>query len=220
MNITCIIPTKGNSRRVPNKNIRILGGKPLIEYTLIEIQKSIYINKTYVSTDSKNIIDCASQYPVEIIKRPRCLCKPEVTTEEVIIHALDKIELPDYVVVLYATSPFRKCYHIDALIEKVLKNGADSGQSISELKQRTGSYDGVHYTYDFRSSEYDMTKLEPIYVENSGIYVLKPELLIDGMVMYGKKHVGYVMKEPYDLDINTWIDWATAFVIKYKEWAE
>jgi CMP-N,N'-diacetyllegionaminic acid synthase len=127
--ILYIIPARGGSKGIPNKNIKNLAGKPLIYYTIkaaLEVSKGFDI---CVSTDSIDIKKVAEENGVDVpFIRPNNLATDFANSENVILHALDfyknKGVFYDYVVMLQPTSPLRKGHHIKEAL-KLMKKGVD-----------------------------------------------------------------------------------------------
>lgn len=124
-NVIALIPAKGNSSRLPNKNKYQFRGKPLIAWTLDEAIKSKYIDKLYVSTDDSFIKEVAESKGVTVIDRPEHLTMDVVGKRDVLLHALDETQhsTPGYICLLQANSPQIKVEDIDAAIEKVISSG-------------------------------------------------------------------------------------------------
>ena len=133
--VLSIIPARGGSKGLPKKNIRTIGGKPLVSYTLSEALKSKYIDRVIVSTDDKEIAEVALKYGGEVpFLRPKNLAKDTSTSLSVIIHTLDYLKkkehyIPEIVVFLQPTSPFRTADHIDEGIRKIEDCDAVAGVS-------------------------------------------------------------------------------------------
>ena len=89
--IICIIPAKGGSKRLENKNMQVLNGKPMLYYSIAAAKKSKRINKIYVSTDATDIADFARKMGAEVIERPQRLTGDAPVTE-VYRHALRQIK--------------------------------------------------------------------------------------------------------------------------------
>ena len=116
-----IIPARGQSKRVKNKNILPLNGKPLIAYTINSALKSKYLDRVFVSSDNTAILEMSKRFGAETLKRPRNLAKDTSTTFDVIKHAIKNIKGFEYVVVLQPTSPLRDEKHIDKAINFLKK---------------------------------------------------------------------------------------------------
>ena len=128
-----IIPARGGSKRLPNKNILSLNGKPLIAYSIKAALNSKYIDKVVVSSDSKKILKIAKKYKSDTIKRPKKLATDTATTFDALKHTIKKLKKQyDYIVLLQSTSPLRTSKDIDKAIKKLIKVKAKSIISISQ----------------------------------------------------------------------------------------
>jgi CMP-N,N'-diacetyllegionaminic acid synthase len=123
-----IIPARGGSKRLPNKNILPFAGKPLIAWTIEAARGSCYLDRFILSSDDNCIINTARKFHCEVpFKRPSRLAKDGSTSEDVVAHAIENAGgTYDYIVLLQPTSPLRNSYHIDQCIEKCVSEGADS----------------------------------------------------------------------------------------------
>jgi CMP-N-acetylneuraminic acid synthetase len=131
MKILAIIPARGGSKGIPNKNMRKLVGKPLIEYTINVAKSSKLINKIIVSTDSQKIANFSKSKKVEVpFLRPRNISKSNSSTIDLINHTIDFLNIhqnyvPDIITILQPTSPLRTVEILDKSI-KSLKNSQTS----------------------------------------------------------------------------------------------
>jgi len=132
MEILAIIPARGGSKGLPNKNILPLLDHPLIAYSIKAAIDSQLITRTIVSTDSDIIAQTALKYNAEVpFMRPAEFAQDMSTDFEVYYHALNWLKnnenyVPDYVVQLRPTSPIRSTQIIDACIQKLINSDADS----------------------------------------------------------------------------------------------
>jgi len=118
--ILAIIPARGGSKRLPNKNILPMGSKPLIAWSIESAKESKYVDDVIVSTDSQAIYDVAQKYGAHTpFIRPLELAQDDTRSIDVVIHALEffKKEKYDYVILLQPTSPLREASDIDGAIE-------------------------------------------------------------------------------------------------------
>lgn len=127
-----LIPARGGSKQIPRKNVKPLGGKPLIYWTIAAARKSAHLDRLIVSTDDKEIARSASQQGCEVpFLRPSSLAKDESGSIEVILHALGELEQEyDYVLLLQPTSPFRPPGVIDRFVEFAINKSADAAVSV------------------------------------------------------------------------------------------
>ena len=118
-NIVCIIPARGGSKGIKNKNLINLVNKPLITWTLEQAKSSKYIDNIYVSTDSEEIADISRNLGAEVpFMRPPELSNSDVHSVVPVLHLLEKINAVknfDYVMALLPTCPLRKVHQIKGL---------------------------------------------------------------------------------------------------------
>ncbi|MCP5006041.1 MAG: acylneuraminate cytidylyltransferase family protein, partial [Planctomycetes bacterium] len=125
MEILALIPARAGSKRVKDKNVCLLGGKPLIAYTVEAALASRLISRVVVSTDSKQIAQISMDYGAESpFIRPQSISQDDSTEMDFFEHALGWFMKhegyePDLIIQLYPTSPFRKAETIDKAIEEI-----------------------------------------------------------------------------------------------------
>lgn len=141
MNILGIIPARGGSKGIKDKNILDINGKPLIGYTIESAIASKLMNKIVVSTDSDKIADVVNKiYDVEVIKRPIEFSRDDSPIEEALLHAVEYLKQKekystDIIVWMQANVPIRRKGIIDEVIEKLIKSDADSCITCYEASQ-------------------------------------------------------------------------------------
>ena len=138
--IWAIIPARKGSKRVPNKNIADLNGKPLLAYSVQTANQSTFISKTIVTTDCPNIADIAKNYGAEIPSlRPKEISGDKSTDYEFLIHVLDcykmkKEPICNIIVLLRPVTPLRNTKIVDRAIKTFINSpGASSLCSIQEM---------------------------------------------------------------------------------------
>ena len=136
--VLALIPARGGSKGIKDKNITLLAGKPLIAYTILAALKSKYIDKVVVTTDDERIAQVSLSYGAEVpFMRPSELAQDNSKTIDVVVHALNTLkhsnEHFDAVVLLQPTQPLRNDKDIDAAIESFYESGRKSLVSISEV---------------------------------------------------------------------------------------
>jgi CMP-N,N'-diacetyllegionaminic acid synthase len=139
MNILAIIPARGGSKGIPRKNLTLLNGKTLVEHSVQHARDSKLINRVFVSSDSDEILEAGKRAGAEAhFKRPVELAGDQVLDLPVFKHVLDELAarenyMPDLVVHLRPTAPFRKPGWIDECIRLLMDHPeADSVRSVSE----------------------------------------------------------------------------------------
>jgi len=135
--IMCLIPARGGSKGIPQKNIYPLNGIPLIEYTIQEALKVVDINSVMVSSDDRKILNCASREGVILVPRPLEISKDDSTVEDAITHAIARArEFHNEfqtIIILQPTSPLRNAEDILEAIHLYEASGADSLISVCEV---------------------------------------------------------------------------------------
>lgn len=135
--VLALIPARGKSLELKNKNLRNFLKKPLIEWTIDSVKKSKFVDKTILSTDSKKIIKIASRYNfLNISNRPKKLSSRYANMLDVIKHEIKKNPGYDIILLLQPTSPLRTTDDIDQSLKFMLKNKRNSCVSFVELKYR------------------------------------------------------------------------------------
>lgn len=195
-----IIPARGGSKRLKNKNIKPLLGTPLIGYSINEALSCPQVDEVYVSTDCPSIKQCVSdnyRQKVKIIDRPDYLAGDMTTTAAVLKHAVEEIGLEDSdnVILLQATNPLRPVNLVSQCIELFIDKQLKSLFSVSENHHKLGEiiedkFYPSNYTFGQRSQ--DMKKL---YFENGLIYITKVELLKQEIIFNSESF-------PYKIDKN------------------
>lgn len=224
--ILAIIPARGGSKRLPNKNILIMNGKPLINWSIRAAINSKYIDKIVISTDDKAIKYIANMSKnVDVIDRPAELATDTATTFDVIEHTINSInEQFDYVILLQATSPLRTNHHIDESIELIDFKKADSVVSVSEINHsqlwtNTLPDDNSMKGFFKEDIKYKkIQKLEPYYQLNGAIYISKTDILLKEKTYFIKDNIfAYKMKKKHSVDIDEEIDFKLAEEIMLSE---
>jgi CMP-N,N'-diacetyllegionaminic acid synthase len=191
MKISCIIPARGGSKGLPNKNILNFNGKPLISYSIKQSLNSRFINDVWVSSDSDEILEISKKYGANTIKRPYEISTDMSSSESAILHSIeDSLGDSDIIVFLQATSPLRDTKDIDNCIETLLKNNYDSLFSSCILEdflfweKDEENFNSKNYDYKNRKRRQDH---KPDYLENGSIYVFKKDkFLIEKNRLFGK----------------------------------
>jgi CMP-N-acetylneuraminic acid synthetase len=117
MNVLGLIPARGGSKRMPRKNLRMLGKDPLLVWTLGCGANAYLIDRLVVSSEDAEILEVARDWGVETLLRPAALATDEADSYGVMLHALDSYrERFDALCLLQPTSPFRAPPQVDQCI--------------------------------------------------------------------------------------------------------
>jgi len=228
MNVLALIPARAGSKRIANKNILPLGGKPLISYTIEAAKKSTLVTRVLVSTDSEEIASVARSFGADVpFLRPAEIAQSDSTEMQFFIHALDWLVEnegyhPEIIVLLYPTSPFRTSESIDRAIKKMLAHPeADSLRSVclcSEHPYKMWVIEGKFLqpfveVSDKNSHTLSYQLLPTIYIQNASIYITKPATIREKKSPTGDIIVPFVMDAFESVDINNPLDFKLAEVM-------
>lgn len=230
MKILYIIPVRGGSKGIPKKNIKPLAGKPLVFYSLdLAFDLAKKQDATIcLSTDSDEIIKLVEKtYNYKIsFKRPDELATDTIGTHEVLIHALEFYESQgkqfDAVVLLQATSPFRKTTHVEAALKLY---HSDLDMVVSVVKSHTNPYydlfeeDENKYLKKSKKGYFTRRQDCPqVFGFNGAIYVINPNSLKKMPFLKFQRIKKYEMTDLESLDLDTQLDWDFAeFLIQEKQ---
>lgn len=210
--VIALIPARGGSKGVHKKNIRLVGGKPLIAWTIEAAKKSKYIDRIVVSTDDREIATVSRDYHVEILERPKELAKDDTPGIDVVIHALTNIQGYTHVVLLQPTSPLRTVEDIDHCIEICLHDRAEACVSVCEA----GTPPYWMYTIDEHKrltpfvpnvKTYTQRQIVPkVYSLNGAVYVANVNWLLKTKTFLTEQTLSYIMPQERSIDIDTPFD--------------
>ncbi len=220
MKILAIIPARGGSKGVPKKNIKNLGDKPLIAWSIDAAKKSNLIDKIMVSSDSEEILSVAKNFGAETpFIRPAYLASDTASSKDVLIHAIDfykeKNSHFDYIVLLQPTSPFRKEGDIDKAIKKAIDTNADMVVSVKETSANPYYvlFEENENGFLEKSKKATFTRRQDcpdVYEYNGSIYIIKVSALIEKDSLSFAHTVKFLMDEMHSVDIDTPIDFGFA----------
>lgn len=204
MRILSIIPARAGSKGIPNKNIRIIGGYPLIYYSIKNAIESKYITDIIVSTDSPEVEIIAKQMGVLCHWRDATLSGDDVTLDAVIAEAIPKDISWDYVVTMQPTSPTLTVNTLDSAIKYAIENNLDTLISAINRPHLTwGLKDGrkIPNYCERLNRQY----LPPCYVE-TGAFIVSKASIITPKTRIGEKVDIFELPENEAQDVDTFDD--------------
>jgi len=219
MRVLVVIPARGGSKGVPRKNIKLLGGKPLIQYT-IEAAREVFPDDVIcVSTDDDEIKRTVEQIGLHVpFIRPKELANDSTGTYEVLLHAINFYKRNGYdydvLVLLQPTSPFRTSQQIrDSL--NLFTHDIDMIVSVKEAKSNPyfTLFEENDHGYLLICKEGNFVRRQDcprVYEMNGAIYIIKIHSLIENPINKLKKRKKYLMDEISSHDIDTIFDWYIA----------
>lgn len=220
MNILYVIPARGGSKGIPGKNIKPLGGKPLIAYS-IDVARALADDADIcVSTDSQEIADVAESMGLKVpFLRPDYLATDRSSTYDVLLHAVDFYEKLDRhydtMVLLQPTSPFRTA---DDVRRTIAAYTPDVDMVVTVVEAATNPY---YNSYETDANGYlRISKGDGKYVRrqdapkvwefNGAVYVINIESLKQMPLSQFPRRRMVEMSRESSLDLDTPIDWLVA----------
>ncbi len=219
-NTLAIIPARGGSKAVPRKNIRVVGGKPLIAYTIeTALAAGELFHRVIVSTDDAEIAEIAKHYGAEVpFMRPGELSGDHVPTLPVLQHGVDFVEKQDSltldgVFLLQPTAPLRTVADIAAALEIARKEDCDSVISVVQvfavhpiLMKRIEDNCLTDYCMVEKEGTRRQDYNPPAYMRNGAIYLTRRNVLMNENSIWGQKICPYVMPPERSVSIDDDMD--------------
>lgn len=223
MKVLGIVTARGGSKGVPRKNVRLLAGKPLIQYTALAALAAKSLVKTILTTDDVEIAEMGRQCGLEVpFMRPPELARDDTPTLPVLQHAVrfleDRGESFDAICLLQPTNPMRQAADIDACVALLEKTGVDSVVTMLPVPAEYNP----HWVYfrgkdgAFRLSTGEKTPiprrqlLPPAFHREGSVYVMRRGVLMVKDSLFGESVAGHLMDPARCVNIDTMEDWAEA----------
>ena len=223
-----IIHARGGSKRVPLKNLRPLGGKPLIAWVVEAACRSARLSRVIVSTDHDEIARAAEAHGAEVpFRRPADLAE-DVPSELVSQHAVRTLETDgrriDIAVTIQPTTPFVEAEHIDACVALVAEADADMALTVSAVRERPEwmlrlGADGRLEPFTGRwwtAEEAVSQSLPRLFTPNGGVYATKRDVLMNDSLIVGRHSRAVEMTLEQSVDIDEPIDFLIAEAVLRK----
>jgi len=222
MRVLGIVPARGGSTRVPMKNLRLLGGRPLVSWALSAAVESRLLSRVVVSSDDPRILRVAEDcLPGSALLRPAVFARADSPAIEYVTHAVAHVlkthqESVDAVAIIQPTSPFTRGVDIDGVIELLGRSQSDSAVTVvrvphdvhpAKMKRLQGSL-LVPYIEE-EAERFSHLELPAIYVRNGSVYAATLQTVQSGTLV-GPRCAGYEMPRERSVDINDPTDLAWA----------
>jgi len=223
-----IIPARGGSKRLPNKNVLGLVGKPLIAWSIEAARNTNNISEVVVSTDSLDIKKIAEEYGANVpFIRPENLSDDTSNSFDVVKHCIEFYQTNynqtfDYTILLQPTSPLRTNFDIENAIKLLIEKNADAVISVCEVEHSplwTNTIDNTRSLDNFLRDEIKSKRSQDLptyYRINGALYICKTsELLKQKTFFLTKNSFAYIMPKEKSVDIDTLLDFKMAeFLLK------
>ena len=219
-----VIPARGGSKRLPGKNLRVLGSRSLLGHAIASAREATRLTRFIVSTDSAAIADEAHRHGAEVpFLRPVELATDEAGMVPVLQHAVRWLELaagarPELIVTLQPTLPFRTGADVDRTIAKLLETGADSAQTVTEATYHPffmKTLDGDRTVPLFADGHKYVRRQDapPVYQPSGAVYVTRYTVLMHQGRVLGDDNRAIVMGFESSVNIDTEWDFMLAELI-------
>ncbi|HWM90773.1 MAG TPA: acylneuraminate cytidylyltransferase family protein [Thermoanaerobaculia bacterium] len=223
MRVLGIIPARGGSKGIPGKNVRPLGGKPLLAWTAEAALSARRLSRVVLSTDDGGIAEVGRGCGLEVpFLRPAELAMDDTPTLPVLQHVVAELEGKgdrfDAVCLLQPTSPFRRPEDIDGCVDLLEKDGLDAVVSVLPVPPEHNP----HWVY-FRGADGLLRlatgedqpiprrqELPPAFHRDGAVYVTRRDVLMEGNSLYGRRLGGYPADPWWSVNLDTPSDWERA----------
>jgi CMP-N-acetylneuraminic acid synthetase len=222
MSIIALVTARGGSKGIPGKNLKPLGGRPLIAWSIEAARQSSSVDRVLVSTDDPAIAAAARDAGAEVpFLRPEELARDDSSHISVVLHALDWLRdkerfTPDYLLLLQPTAPFRTAEDLDAAAALARARNVDAVVSVCEARShpwlaKTVRADGTMEDFIPRTQTYERRQdFPPAYVLNGALYLNRPRSLRATGTLRPPGTLAHVMPIERSVDLDTLADWEMA----------
>lgn len=211
--VLAIITARGGSKGLPGKNLKPVGGMPMLAWSIAAAHGSRYIDRTILSSEDVDIIATAQDYGCEVpFTRPAEYAADDSPLLDAVEHALDHLPNYDVLVVLQASSPLRLPDDIDGALRLMLDAGAPSVVSVTAVEKSpywmyTIDADArMNPLLDPELASRQRQQLPPVHVLNGAVYAMETKWLRRGRRFVDDETVAYVMPRERSLDVDEALD--------------
>ncbi|MBK6846059.1 MAG: acylneuraminate cytidylyltransferase family protein [Proteobacteria bacterium] len=231
MRVLGIVPARAGSKRLPRKNVRLLGGRPLVVWAIEAARGAVGLARVVVSSDDPEVLALAAAVdPVLALARPAELADDTSPAIDYVRHALRALERADErfdaIAIIQPSSPFTRSADIDGTVALLQASGADSAVSVVELdhaihpvKLKRLEGDRLWPYLEEERGRMAAHELPRLFVRNCSVYASR-RAVIDGGAILGDDCRGFVMPAERSVDINTARDLLFAEFLLQREAAE
>jgi len=225
MKVLAVIPARGGSKGIPGKNIKELGGKPLVAHAIECAIQSDYVSKIVLSTDDEKIATIGRQYDIDVLKRPAHLAEDNSNVVETVAHIIKEYnEDFDLIVLLQPTSPLRTYSDLNNIVNLLIDRAEIDGV-ISVVPMND-----THPARMYNLIENDelipligigenmrRQDLKPVFYRNGCFYAVKTKAFVSQKTFMVERKIGYVMNPDWLVNIDTMRDFKLATLL-YEDW--
>lgn len=226
MEVLAVIPARGGSKGIPGKNLRLLGGRPLLAWSCDAARESRHVTRALVSTDDASIADAARDLGAQVpFLRPSSLAGDETPMLDVLQHVLAELRrtesyAADVLVLLQPTSPLRTASHVDVVVDRLLQSDADSVVTVMEVPHLFNPTtvlrieDGRLVPFSGSGPKPTRRQEKPRVFARNGPAVLAVRTgIVESGSLYGRHSLPIVMRaedsvdidDPFDFELAEWL---------------
>lgn len=215
MKTIAIIPARGGSKRLPNKNILPFGDMPLIAHSILFAKRYDFIDAVYVSTDDQAIKKVALEYGALVVDRPSEIAGDFEPTVSALKHVVKSIDSEvENVILLQATNPLRPDYLLNEAFGVFKNQNLDSLFTVTRNHDKLGKIEEnkfIPFNYEIGQRSQDM---EPLYFENGLLYISKSSLILNDIIISDEAYP-LIVDHPFaKVDIDTLEDFDYALYLQ------
>lgn len=213
--VVAIVPARGGSKGLPRKNLRVIGGQPLVAHSLLAGRGASSVSATYLSTEDDEIAAVGEACGAIVIRRPAELASDTAQNDAVMRHALEVIRAsgsnPEVAVLLQPTSPLRRPSDIDNCVALFLEKKPRTVVSVCPVDHHPGKVvtirDGLLEPF---TNDHDMEArrqdLPEVFRQNGAIYVVGVDDFLSNGRFYARPCLGYAMDRRDSIDVDDEFD--------------
>ena len=216
-----IIPARGNSKRLPRKNILPFAGKPLVQWSIEAALQCDFISKTVVSSDCPEILSISRLPGVDLHERPKTLALDESSSVDVVLDVLKNYEKFSYIVLLQPTSPLRcsadisdaiKCFERSWPLNSLISVcETDHNPILTNTLRKNKKMKNF-----FNKIQRDEKRLnsQNHYRINGAIYIISTDIFLENRSFLNEETIAFIMKKEKSIDIDSKLDFEIAEFLK------
>lgn len=211
MKVVAVIPARAGSKGIPNKNIRLLAGRPMVSYVIENALNSKLINDIVVTTDSTAVKTIAKQMGVRVVDRDVRLCRDDVTLDAVIFDAIKDCDC-DIVVTMQPTSPTLTVKTLDSALRQFMDTGIDtliSAHNAPHLAWTKDASGKLIHLYEKRLNRQYL----PPHFEETGAFVISRRAVVSEDTRIGEKVEVFPLPDSESTDVDDFSDLMTVSMI-------
>jgi CMP-N,N'-diacetyllegionaminic acid synthase len=212
-----IIPARKGSKGIPGKNLKKIGGKPMIQFTIEAALSCVHPKNILVTSDDDNVIKLSKSLGLKVpFKRPKNLSTDSANTSDVILHSLDWYQskynkLPTNILLLQPTSPFRSADNISLAIKKFVQSGKKTLISVSVPTQHPGDcilkdQNGKFKRLEIAKDTHGRQSYPEVFFIDGGIYISETSYFLETQDLIGDNPEIFLTEQFNAIDIDTPFD--------------